>query len=111
MPICRRAAAWPTPEGWIESKLKEQAEQGYHAVLDGGGRFTGFSALVEDVPVIEAPAAQGTDVIGLVRVGPEQTDLDYLDAFLRRAAYQAKSRCTDIGGRAISSNALNSPSN
>ena len=73
--------------GWIESKLKEQAEQGYHAVLDAGGGFTGFSALVEDVPVIEALAAQGTDVIGLFCVGPEQADLDYLDAFSREALF------------------------
>ena len=40
--------------GWIESKLKEQSGRGYHAVLDAGGGVTGFSALVEDVPVIEA---------------------------------------------------------
>jgi hypothetical protein len=67
--------------GWIESKLKEQAEHGYHAVLDAGGGFTGFSALVEDVPVISELAVQGTDVIGLFCVGPEQADLDYLDSF------------------------------
>ena len=29
--------------GWIESKLKEQAEHGYHAVLDAGGGWTGFA--------------------------------------------------------------------
>lgn len=69
--------------GWIEAKLKHQAEHGYHAVLDAGGGLTGFSALVEDVPVIEALAAQGTDVIGLFCVGPEQADLDYLDTFSR----------------------------
>jgi len=67
--------------GWIESKLKHQAEHGYHAVLDAGGGLTGFSALVETVPVIAALAAQGTDVIGLFCVGPEQADLDYLDTF------------------------------
>jgi hypothetical protein len=69
--------------GWIESMLKHQVEHGYHAVLDAGGGLTGFSALVETVPVIAALAAQGTDVIGLFCVGPEQADLDYLDTFSR----------------------------
>jgi hypothetical protein len=73
--------------GWIEGKLREQAEHGYHAVLDPGGGFTGFSALVEDVPVISALAAEGTDVIGLFCVGPEQADLDYLDSFSKEEVF------------------------
>lgn len=73
--------------GWIESKLKEQAEHGYHAVLDAGGGFTGFSALVEDVPVISTLGAQGTDVIGLFCIGAEQADLDYLDSFSKTEAF------------------------
>lgn len=76
--------------GWIEGKLKEQVERGYHAVLDAGGGVTGFSSLVEDVPVIEALAAQGTDVIGLFCVGPEQADLDYLDKFSRSGTFMPK---------------------
>jgi hypothetical protein len=67
--------------GWIEGKLKEQVQHGYHAVLDAGGGLTGFSTLVEDVPVIEALAAEGTDVVGLFCIGPEQADLDYLATF------------------------------
>lgn len=66
---------------WIEEQLVDQASRRYHAVLDAGGGWTGFSALVEDVPVIEALARQGTDVIGLFCVGPEQADLDYLSHF------------------------------
>jgi hypothetical protein len=73
--------------GWIESNLKHQAEHGYHAVLDAGGGLTGFSALVEDVPVIADLAAKGTDVIGLFCVGPEQADLDYLDTFSRNGTF------------------------
>ena len=72
---------------WIESKLIDQGERGYHAVLDAGGGVTGFSALVEDVPIVEVLAAQGTDVIGLFCVGPEQADLDYLDTFSRNASF------------------------
>jgi hypothetical protein len=76
--------------GWIEGQLKDQAKRGYHAVLDAGGGWTGFSSLVEDVPVIEALAAQGTDVIGLFCVGPEQADLDYLDAMSNNEIFAPK---------------------
>jgi hypothetical protein len=72
---------------WIESKIKEQSERGYHAVLDAGGGLTGFSALVEGVPVVEALEALGTEVVGLFCVGPEQADLDYLDTFSRNGAF------------------------
>jgi hypothetical protein len=66
---------------WIEGQLVDQVRRGYHAVLDAGGGWTGFSALIEDVPVIQALEQQGTDVIGLFCVGPEQADLDYLGQF------------------------------
>ncbi len=76
--------------GWIEGMLKDQVERGYHAVLDAGGGVTGFSSLVEDVPIVDALALQGTDVIGLFCVGPEQADLDYLDTFARNASFMPK---------------------
>ena len=63
---------------WIEGQLVDQVNRRYHAVLDAGGGWTGFSSLIEDVPVIQALSQQGTDVIGLFCVGPEQADLDYL---------------------------------
>ena len=66
---------------WIEGQLVDQVNRRYHAVLDAGGGWTGFSSLIEDVPVIQALAQQGTDVIGLFCVGPEQADLDYLGHF------------------------------
>jgi hypothetical protein len=72
---------------WIESKIKEQSERGYHAVLDAGGGLTGFSVLVEGVRVVEALEAMGTEVVGLFCVGPEQADLDYLDTFSRNGAF------------------------
>ncbi len=72
---------------WIERKLRDQAERRYHAVLDAGGGFTGFTALVEDVPVIEFLGANGVDVIGLFCVGPEKADLDYLDTFSKHAVF------------------------
>ena len=76
--------------GWIEGKLKDQVEGGCHAVLDAGGGVTGFSSLVEDVPIVDALASQGTDVIGLFCIGPEQADLDYLDTFARGANFMPK---------------------
>ena len=75
---------------WIERKLRDQAERRHHAVLDAGGGFTGFSALVEDVPVIEFLAANGVGVIGLFCVGPEKADLDYLDSFSKHALFHAR---------------------
>lgn len=68
-------------QSWIERRLADQAIRCYHAVLDAGGAWTGFSSLVDNVPVIETLAAQGTKVIGLFCVGPEQADLDYLARF------------------------------
>jgi hypothetical protein len=75
---------------WIEGKLRDQAERRYHAVLDAGGGFTGFTSLVEDVPVIDFLSAHGIDVIGLFCVGPEKADLDYLDSFAQTKAFMPK---------------------
>ena len=65
------ADAAAPPEGglvdgrvWIEGRLVDQVKGRYHAVLDAGGGWTGFSSLIEDVPVIDALGGQGTDVIG-----------------------------------------------
>ena len=66
---------------WIERRFVDQAQRGYHAVLDAGGGATGFSSLIEDVPVLEPLKDLGTEVIGLFCVGPEQADLDYLEHF------------------------------
>ena len=80
-------AATPPPGGladaklWIEQRLIDQGRHRYHAVLDAGGGWTGFSSLVEEVPVLAALGERGIDVIGLFCVGPEQADLDYLEHF------------------------------
>ena len=84
---CPSDAGLADTREWIERKLRDQAERRYHAVLDAGGGFTGFSALVEDVPVIEFLAAHGVGVIGLFCVGPEKADLDYLDSFSKHAMF------------------------
>ena len=51
------------------------------AVLDIGGGFTGFSTLVDRVPLAELLAAAGVRPVALFVVGPEQADLDYLEHF------------------------------
>ena len=66
---------------WIEGQIVHQLGRRTHAVLDAGGGWTGFSSLVQDVPVIDALSKAGTDTIGLFCVGPEQADLDYLQQF------------------------------
>ena len=89
-------AAVPPPGGladsrmWIEEKLADQAARRYHAVLDAGGGWTGFSSLVEDVPVLDALGGQGVEAIGLFVTGPEQADLDYLDQFAESGAFLPK---------------------
>ncbi len=75
---------------WIEEKLADQGQRRYHAVLDAGGGWTGFSSLVQEVPVLEALESRGTDVIGLFIVGPEQADLDYLDQFAESGSFLPK---------------------
>lgn len=66
---------------WIEERLVDQSRRRIHAALDAGGGWTGFSSLVEDVPILGALGEQGIDVIGFFCIGPEQADLDYLDHF------------------------------
>lgn len=51
------------------------------AVLDIGGGFTGFSTLVDRVPLAEMLAGAGVRPVALFVVGPEQADLDYLAHF------------------------------
>lgn len=74
-------------QSWIEQRLFDQSVRRYHAVLDAGGGWTGFSALIDNVPVVETLAAQGTEVIGLFCVGPEQADLDYLARFSETGSF------------------------
>ena len=66
---------------WVEDRLGDLIEHRYDAVLDVGGGATGFSKLVQEVPVLEAFEASGVRVVGLFCVGPERADLDYLEQF------------------------------
>ena len=72
---------------WIEAQFVDQVQRGYHAVLDAGGGWTGFSSLIKDVPVLDALGGQGTEVIGLFCVGPEQADLDYLHNYAEDGSF------------------------
>jgi len=83
---------------WIEERLAHQAAGGYHAVLDAGGGFTGFSSLLDDVPVVEALGAQGVNVVGLFVVGPEQADLDYLQHFADSGKFLPKASAIVFNG-------------
>lgn len=66
---------------WIEERLMDQARHRHHAVLDAGGGWTGFSSLVEDVPIAGALSENGIDPVALFCLGPERADLDYLEHF------------------------------
>ncbi|HUN42610.1 MAG TPA: FAD-binding oxidoreductase [Acetobacteraceae bacterium] len=68
-------------KAWIEARIEELIEDRYDAVLDVGGGATGFSRLVQEVPVLEAMEGSAVRVVGLFCIGPEKADLDYLEQF------------------------------
>ena len=85
--VCRRffPDALVPPEGgladnraWIEQRLYDQASKGYHAVLDAGGGATGFTNLIEDVPILDILSTSNIKVVAVYNLGTEQADLDFL---------------------------------
>lgn len=66
---------------WIEQRFEEVLSKGCDAILDVGGGATSFSRLVKEVPLLEATANSGIQVVGLFCTGPERADLDYLEQF------------------------------
>jgi hypothetical protein len=68
-------------KAWIEDRIEELIRHRYDAVLDVGGGATGFSRLVQEVPVLEAMEGSAVRVVGLFCIGPEKADLDYLEQF------------------------------
>jgi hypothetical protein len=82
------ADAEHVPEGgiedakvWIEQRLEDLIERRYDAVLDVGGGATGFTKLVQEVPLLEAVEGSSVRLVGLFCIGPERADLDYLEQF------------------------------
>jgi hypothetical protein len=68
-------------KAWIEDRIGDLIRHRYDAVLDVGGGATGFSRLVQEVPVLDAMEGSGVRVVGLFCIGPEKADLDYLEQF------------------------------
>ena len=68
-------------KAWIEDRIEDLIKCRYDAVLDVGGGATGFSRLVQEVPVLEAMEGSAIRVVGLFCIGPEKADLDYLEQF------------------------------
>ncbi|GBR07851.1 MULTISPECIES: hypothetical protein [Acetobacter] len=66
---------------WIEERIEDLIRHRYDAVLDVGGGATGFSRLVQEVPLLEAIEGSAVRVVGLFCIGPETADLDYLEQF------------------------------
>jgi hypothetical protein len=82
------ADAEHVPEGgiedakvWIEQRLEDLIEHRYDAVLDVGGGATGFTKLVQEVPLLEAIEGSSVRLVGLFCTGPERADLDYLEQY------------------------------
>lgn len=63
---------------WIEQRLVDQASKGYNAVLDAGGGATGFTSLIEDVPILEILKVSNINVVAVYNLGTEQADLDFM---------------------------------
>ncbi|MDE1905506.1 MAG: FAD-binding oxidoreductase [Rhodospirillales bacterium] len=68
-------------KAWIEGRIEDLIQHRYDAVLDVGGGATGFSRLVQEVPLLEAIEGSAVRVVGLFCIGPEKADLDYLEQF------------------------------
>src|SRR5271166_282438 len=66
---------------WIEAHILDLINKRYDAVLDVGGGATGFSKLVDEVPLLDAVEGSSVRVVGLFCTGPERADLDYLEQF------------------------------
>lgn len=66
---------------WIEQRFEEMLDTRCDAILDVGGGATSFTRLVKEVPLLEATASSGIQVVGLFCTGPERADLDYLEQF------------------------------
>lgn len=66
---------------WVEERLNDQVKRRVNAVLDPGGGWTGFSSLVEDIPLVGVLGEQGVQVVALFCVGAERADLDYLEHY------------------------------
>ncbi|MDE1905041.1 MAG: hypothetical protein KGH75_01140 [Rhodospirillales bacterium] len=69
-------------KAWIEDRIEDLIKHRYDAVLDVGGGATGFSRLVQEVPLLEAIEGSAVRVVGLFCIGPETADLDYLEQFV-----------------------------
>jgi hypothetical protein len=68
-------------KAWIEDRIGDLIRHRYDAVLDVGGGATGFSRLVQEVPVLDAMEGSAIRVVGFFCIGPEKADLDYLEQF------------------------------
>jgi hypothetical protein len=49
---------------WIEGRIEDLIKHRYDAVLDVGGGATGFSKLVQEVPLLEAVEGSVVRVVG-----------------------------------------------
>lgn len=66
---------------WMEARIEHQVANGYDAVLDVGGGATGFTKLIQEVPLLEAIDSSLLRIVGIFCIGPERADLDYLEQF------------------------------
>ena len=83
---------------WLEMRLQDQILRRYDTVLDVGGGDTPFTKLIEELPFIEELEADGILVVVVHVVGPEQADVDYLQAFASAGVLEAKATLILLNG-------------
>ena len=75
---------------WMEERLADQILHRFDAMLDVGGGDTPFTKLIQEIPFIDELEAEGIRVVVVHVVGPEQADVDYLQAFAKADILQSK---------------------
>ena len=67
-------------------------------MLDVGGGDTPFTKLIQEIPFIDELEADGIRVVVVHVVGPEQADVDYLQAFAKSDVLQSKATLIFFNG-------------
>lgn len=83
---------------WLEQRFSDQITRRFDAVLDVGGGETPFTKLIQEIPFIDELESDGIRVVVIHVVGPEQADVDYLQAFADNDVLQSKATLIFFNG-------------
>lgn len=89
---------------WLEQRLDDQILGRYDAVLDVGGGDTPFTRLIQELPLVEELEASGILVVAVHVIGPEQADVDYLQAFALSGVLQSRATLIVLNSGLVTGN-------